>query len=115
QMVLDALPRMAQPYADALGSIDDITVIDRDGSSRLTDQVAVGVQELGARLKAQTGVDLLEMVRGRAAGEARPENAAPAGQARAQDVTPAGPDRPERVPPAGSPAGGDETEAGSPA
>ncbi|WP_122263413.1 flotillin family protein [Ornithinimicrobium cerasi] len=64
QMVLDALPRMAQPYADALSSIDDITVIDKDGASRLTSQVAVGVQELGTLLKAQTGIDLLELVRG---------------------------------------------------
>ena len=66
QMVLDALPRMAQPYADALGSINDITVIDKDGPSRLTDRVAEGVQELGALLKAQTGIDLIELVRSRA-------------------------------------------------
>jgi len=70
QMVLEALPRMAQPYADALSSIDDITVIDKDGASRLTDQVAVGVQELGALLKAQTGIDLVELVRGRMPSEA---------------------------------------------
>ncbi|MBD8063703.1 SPFH domain-containing protein [Oceanitalea stevensii] len=65
QMILDALPRMAQPYADALGSIDDITVIDKAGASRLTEQVSVGVQELGTLLKAQTGIDLLDLVRGR--------------------------------------------------
>ncbi|WP_152192458.1 SPFH domain-containing protein [Georgenia satyanarayanai] len=73
QMVLDALPRMAQPYADALGSIDDITVIDKDGASRLTDQVSVGVQELATLLKAQTGIDLLELVRGRTSGGQQPE------------------------------------------
>ncbi|HLT84887.1 MAG TPA: SPFH domain-containing protein [Phototrophicaceae bacterium] len=81
QMVLDALPRMAQPYADALGSIDDITVIDKDGASRLTDQVAVGVQELGTLLKAQTGIDLLELVRNRVpAGSTSSGAVAPAGR-----------------------------------
>lgn len=64
QMVLDALPRMAQPYADALGSIDDITVIDKDGASRMSHQVATGVQELATLLKAQAGIDLLQLVRG---------------------------------------------------
>lgn len=64
QMVLDALPRMAQPYADALGSIDDITVIDKDGASRLTHQVADGVQELATLLRSQAGIDLLQLVRG---------------------------------------------------
>ncbi|GAA2726688.1 flotillin family protein [Cellulomonas aerilata] len=62
QMVLEALPKMAQPYADALGSIDAITIIDKDGSSKLTGQVATGVQELASLLKAQTGVDLLQLV-----------------------------------------------------
>jgi flotillin len=65
QMVLDALPKMAQPYADALGAIDGITVIDKDGASRVTGQVATGVQELAALLKAQTGVDLVQLVGGR--------------------------------------------------
>jgi len=64
QMVLDALPKLAQPYADALASIGDITVIDKDGASRVTGQVATGVQELAALLKAQTGVDLVELVQG---------------------------------------------------
>jgi flotillin len=64
-MVLDALPKMAQPYADALGSIDDITVIDRDGASRLSGQVSTGVQELRTLLQAQTGIDLFELARGR--------------------------------------------------
>ncbi|HLS74780.1 MAG TPA: hypothetical protein VK046_13490, partial [Actinomycetaceae bacterium] len=72
QMVLDALPRMAQPYADALGSIDDITVIDKAGASSLTHQVADGVQELATLLKSQAGIDLLELVRGGAAGRQRP-------------------------------------------
>jgi flotillin len=66
---------MAQPYADALGSIDDITVIDRDGASRLSGQVTAGVQELGTLLKAQTGIDLLELLRGAAAGAERPPTA----------------------------------------
>lgn len=64
QMVLDALPKMAQPYADALGSIDDITVIDRDGASSLSHQVANGVQELSRLLKTQAGIDLHQLVRG---------------------------------------------------
>lgn len=81
QMVLDALPRMAQPYADALGSIDDITVIEKDGTSRLTDRVAVGVQELGTLLKAQTGIDLLDLVRGAMAGEDGPRAATTTGVA----------------------------------
>lgn len=68
QMVLDALPKLAQPYADALGAIDGITIIDNDGASRVTGQVATGVQELTTMLKAQTGVDLLELVRGLAPG-----------------------------------------------
>lgn len=67
QMVLDALPKVAQPYADALGAIDGITVIDKGGASNVTGNVATGVQELTALLKAQTGIDLMEMVRGRAA------------------------------------------------
>jgi flotillin len=66
QMVLEALPKMAQPYADALGSIDGITIIDKDGASKVTGQVATGVQELAALLKAQTGVDLLQLVGARA-------------------------------------------------
>jgi flotillin len=70
-MVLDALPKLAQPYADALAAIDDITVIDKDGASRVTGQVASGVQELAALLKAQTGVDLLELVRGVGGGDGR--------------------------------------------
>ena len=65
QMVLDALPKMAQPYADALGSIDDITVIANDGPSKLSGQVSTGVQELRALLRAQTGIDLLDLARGR--------------------------------------------------
>lgn len=64
QMVLDALPKVAQPYADALAAIDDITVIDKDGASRLPGQVSTGFQELTALLKAQTGIDLTELVRG---------------------------------------------------
>ncbi|MCM3660892.1 SPFH domain-containing protein [Georgenia satyanarayanai] len=72
QMILDALPRMAQPYADALGSIDDLTVIDKSGASRLTEQVSVGVQELGTLLKAQTGIDLLDLVRGRTTDAQQP-------------------------------------------
>ncbi|QZN85359.1 flotillin family protein [Cellulomonas sp. C5510] len=64
QMVLDALPKVAQPYADALASIDGITVIDKDGASRLPGQVSTGVQELATLLKAQTGLDLVELVQG---------------------------------------------------
>jgi flotillin len=64
QMVLEALPRLAQPYADALGAIDDLTVIDAAGASRLSGQVSSGVQELTTLLKAQTGIDLVELVRG---------------------------------------------------
>ncbi|GAA1180941.1 flotillin family protein [Ornithinimicrobium humiphilum] len=64
QMVLDALPRMAQPYADALGSIDDITIIDKDGAGRMPGQVALGVQELATLLKSQTGIDLLNLLQG---------------------------------------------------
>lgn len=71
QMVLDALPKVAQPYADALGAIDGITIIDSDGASRVTGQVATGVQELTTLLKAQTGLDLLDLVRGLAPGTAR--------------------------------------------
>ncbi len=78
QMVLDALPKVAQPYADALGSIDGITVIDRNGASRVTGQVAAGVQELAVLLKAQTGIDLVELVSGRS-GEGRGSDARPAG------------------------------------
>lgn len=78
QMVLDALPKVAQPYADALGSIDGITVIDRNGASRVTGQVAAGVQELAVLLKAQTGIDLVELVSGRS-GEGRGADARPAG------------------------------------
>jgi flotillin len=63
-MVLDALPKVAQPYADALGTIDDITIIDKDGASRLPGQVSTGVQELATMLKAQTGIDLLDLLRG---------------------------------------------------
>jgi flotillin len=68
QMVLDALPKVAQPYADALGSIDGITIIDKDGASRLPGQVSTGVQELAALLKAQTGIDVLDLLRGAGAG-----------------------------------------------
>ncbi|HEY0215585.1 MAG TPA: SPFH domain-containing protein [Cellulomonas sp.] len=64
QMVLEALPKLAQPYADALGSIGDITVIDSAGASKLTGQVSTGVQELATLLKAQTGIDLVELARG---------------------------------------------------
>ena len=64
QMVLDALPKMAQPYADALAAIDGITIIDKDGASRLPGQVSTGVQEVATLLKAQTGVDLLELIGG---------------------------------------------------
>ena len=67
QMVLDALPKMAQPYADAISGIDGITIIDSDGASKLSNQVAGGVQELSTLLKAQTGIDLVELVRGRGA------------------------------------------------
>ncbi|WP_035062461.1 flotillin domain-containing protein, partial [Cellulomonas bogoriensis] len=65
QLVLEALPKLAQPYADALGNIDNVTVIDKDGASRVTGQVSTGVQELASLLKAQTGIDLLELIRGR--------------------------------------------------
>ncbi|QCB94303.1 SPFH domain-containing protein [Cellulomonas shaoxiangyii] len=68
QMVLDALPKVAQPYADALASIDGITVIDKGGASNVTGHVATGVQELAVLLKAQTGIDLMELVRGRGDG-----------------------------------------------
>jgi flotillin len=79
QMVLDALPKMAQPYADALASIDGITVIDKDGASRVTGQVATGVQELAALLKAQTGIDLLQLVGSRGADGVRTDGRARAG------------------------------------
>ena len=65
QMVLDALPKVAQPYADALAAIDGLTVIDKGGASGVTGHVATGVQELTTLLKAQTGIDLAELVRGR--------------------------------------------------
>src|SRR6478736_2520593 len=79
QMVLDALPKVAQPYADALGKIDDITIIDKDGASRLPGQVSTGVQELATMLKAQTGIDLLDLVRGLGgSGSATPAHAVPA-------------------------------------
>ncbi|MBO1752034.1 flotillin family protein [Actinotalea sp. BY-33] len=68
QMVLEAMPKLAQPYADALGSIDGITIIDKDGAGRMTGQVATGVQELAELLKAQTGIDLMELVQGRGTG-----------------------------------------------
>lgn len=64
QMVLDALPKVAQPYADALGAIDGITIIDREGASRLPGQVSTGVQELSTMLKAQTGIDVLDLLQG---------------------------------------------------
>ncbi|WP_129336130.1 flotillin family protein [Cellulomonas endophytica] len=73
QMVLDALPKVAQPYADALASIDGITIIDKDGASRVTGQVATGVQELTALLKAQTGIDLGRLVGGGTGGTGGPE------------------------------------------
>jgi flotillin len=73
QMVLEALPKMAQPYADALGSIDGLTIIDREGASRVTGQVATGVQELATLLKAQTGIDLMGLVAGRAGDGGRGE------------------------------------------
>jgi flotillin len=75
QMVLDALPKMAQPYADAISGIDEITVIDKDGASRLTHQVSGGVQELATLLKAQTGIDLLQLVRGDGTGSSRADDA----------------------------------------
>ncbi|GIG29487.1 SPFH domain-containing protein [Cellulomonas marina] len=81
QMVLDALPKVAQPYADALGAIDGITIIDKNGASRVTDQVSTGVQELTAMLKAQTGIDLMGLVQGRGSsnGSAGGSSAQPAG------------------------------------
>jgi flotillin len=76
QMVLDALPKVAQPYADALGAIDGITIIDKDGASRLPGQVSTGVQELSTMLKAQTGIDVLDLLQG--LGDRRGETSATA-------------------------------------
>jgi flotillin len=87
QMVLDALPKLAQPYADALGSIDGITVIDKDGASRVTGQVATGVQELATLLKAQTGIDLVDLVRGLGGGKPSAPVAATVVPAPAVDAT----------------------------
>lgn len=95
QMVLDALPKLAQPYADALNAIDDITIIDNDGASRLPGQVSTGVQELAQMLKAQTGIDLLELVRGSGssggsgatAGSAAPVRPAATAPAASTDAT----------------------------
>jgi flotillin len=86
-MVLDALPKLAQPYADALGSIDGITVIDKDGASRVTGQVATGVQELATLLKAQTGIDLVDLVRGLGGGKPSAPVAATVVPAPAVDAT----------------------------
>lgn len=101
QMVLDALPRMAQPYADALGSIDDITVIANDGPSKLSGQVSTGVQELRTLLRAQTGIDLLDLARGRSGQDVPAHGTVPAAS-----TTPAGEEEPS-----GSSDDADETSA----
>ena len=58
----EAPPHGATGLQHELG---DITVIDKAGASRLSGQVSTGVQELRALLKAQTGIDLLDLARGR--------------------------------------------------
>lgn len=102
QMVLDALPKVAQPYADALGAIDGITIIDKDGASRLPAQVSTGVQELATMLKAQTGVDVIDLLRGIGGGTGSAPATAPARARRTSVATPA-------ADTASAPAGGSVT------
>lgn len=64
QLVLSGLPGLAQPYADALGQIDQVTVIDSNGAGKFAGNVSNGVQELATLLQAQTGIDLLGLLRG---------------------------------------------------
>ncbi|MGB3953868.1 MAG: SPFH domain-containing protein [Brooklawnia sp.] len=61
EMLVSALPEIAEQVSAPLGSIDTLTVISTDGASQVAKQVTNGVVQTVQLLKDTTGVDLTKL------------------------------------------------------
>lgn len=74
ELLVSRLPDVARAIAEPLGNVNDITIIDTDGASKLTRVTANTVREVDAVLESFTGASLSDLVgrflqnSGRAAG-----------------------------------------------
>lgn len=68
QMLVDALPRVAQELASPMGAIDKLTVISTEGAGALPRMVVNNLAQLQDLVKDMVGVDLAGMISGFAEG-----------------------------------------------
>lgn len=62
EMIVEALPQVAEKMANPMGAIDKLTVISTDGAGAVTKQVSNGVVQAIQLLKDTTGVDVADLI-----------------------------------------------------
>lgn len=72
ETVLKALPEIAKPFAEAYSGIDNLTIIDNNGASKLGDAMAQNVEQIKAIAKSTLGIDIDDMVKGFGSGATAP-------------------------------------------
>lgn len=74
QMLIEVLPQVAKEVAAPMASIDKLTVVSTDGAGALPKQVNDNVLQTVEMIKNTTGIDLMNMLKGKAekAGETIP-------------------------------------------
>lgn len=65
QMLVEVLPQVAEKVAAPIGAIDKLTVVSTDGANALPRQVNDSVVQTVEMIKNTTGIDLMEMLKGK--------------------------------------------------
>jgi flotillin len=83
ELLVSRLPDVARAIAEPLGNVNDITIIDTEGASKLTRVTANTVKQVDAVLESFTGASLSDLV-GRLLNNSNRENGKPGGDSPAK-------------------------------
>lgn len=84
QELIHLLPEIAGEYAQAIGAIDNMTVVSADGSSKVTGDAMGNIKGMLEMARETVGIDLVGMLNGVVAGGAAGAAAGRASQAKPQ-------------------------------